>query len=130
MRKKTQAVSIGLLLSFAAAGSAIADDGTYKGRLPAVGANCRGNTHYDIEATVAGATVEGTLNGSAFRNPAKFSGASVGTTFNATIVFAAANNLRVDIVGTRADADTYTVTAKFAGGGPNNCEGTGPTKKG
>lgn len=130
MKNKTHAVCMGLILSAVIAGPALADDGTYKGRLPAVGANCRGNTHYDLEATVAGTTVEGTLNGSAFRQPAKFSGASVGTAFNATITFAALNNLKVDIAGTRTDADSYAVTVKFAGGGPNNCEGSGPVKKG
>ena len=84
---------------------------------------------HETQATVAGATVEGTLNGNAFRNPAKFSGAAVGTAFNATIVFQAVN-LRADIVGTRSDGESYAVTVKFAGGGPNNCEGSGPVKKG
>lgn len=121
--------SAGLVIAFCSS-AALAEDGTYKGRLPATGANCRGSTHFDIEATLAGNKLEGTMMGSAFRNPAKFEGTAAATSFNATLTFAALNNLRSDIAGMRTDAENYTVTIKFNGGGPSNCEASGPVKKG
>ena len=123
-------VAAGMLMSLALPGLASAEDGTYKGRLPAVGAKCRGSTHFDVEATIAGAKVEGTMFGSAFRNPAKFSGDATASGFSAVLIFAALNNLRSDIAASRTDADNYAVTIKFNGGGANNCEATGPVKKG
>ena len=129
MKRSTKVALAGLLAAFCAS-AALAEDGTYKGRLPATGANCRGSTHFDIEATIAGAKLEGTMMGSSFRNPAKFEGTAAATAFNATLTFANLNNLRSDIAGLRNDADTYTVTIKFNGGGPNNCEASGPVKRG
>jgi len=129
VKRSLKVVSTGLLAAFCST-AALADDGTYKGRLPATGANCRGSTHFDIEATVAGTKVEGTMMGSSFRNPAKFEGGATPTSFNASIVFQNLNNLRSDIAGARNDAENYMVTIKFNGGGPNNCEATGPVKKG
>lgn len=130
MKTIVHAVSLGLLVLLGAPIASLAEDGSYKGRLPATGANCRGGTHFDIEATLDGQKLEGTMNGSNFRNPAKFSGAATPTSFTATLVFQNLNNLRSDIVGTRTDAETYAVTVKFNGGGPSNCEASGPIKKG
>ena len=128
--KRSLKVASAALLAALCSSAALAEDGTYKGRLPATGANCRGSTHFDIEATIAGGKLEGTMMGSSFRNPAKFEGTAAAAVFNATLTFANLNNLRSDIAGMRSDADNYTVTIKFNGGGPNNCEATGPVKKG
>ena len=125
--KKTALLAAATLLTLSA--EAFADD-IFKGRLPAVGANCRGNTHYDIEATVAGDKVEGTLNGSAFRNPAKFSGSVTDKGFTANIVFQSVANLRADIAAERAGNGNYAATVKFNGGGPSNCEGSSPLMRG
>jgi hypothetical protein len=130
VNKNLHGVSVALLLLFGSAVASLADDGSYKGRLAATGANCRGSSYFDIEATVAGDKLEGTMNSSTFRNPAKFTGAAAGTTISATLVFQTLNNLRSDIAGTRTDADNYAVTIKFNGGGPNNCEASGSIKKG
>ncbi len=130
MKRIPLAVSMGLLALLVTVGPSLAEDGTYKGRVDATGATCRGNTHFDVEATVTGDKLEGTLQGSAFRGPVKFSGSATPTSFNASLVFQNLNNLRSDIAATRVDAENYTVTVKFNGGGPNNCEGTGPVKKG
>jgi hypothetical protein len=129
VKRSLKAASAGLLAALCAS-AALAEDGTYKGRLPAVGANCRGGTHFDVEAMLVGDKLEGTLMGSNFRGPAKFAGSATPTSFNATLVFQNLNNLRSDIAGTRTDAETYAVTVKFNGGGPSNCEATGPVKKG
>ncbi len=128
--KRSLKVSSAAFLAVLCSSVALAEDGTYKGRLPATGANCRGSTHFDIEATIAGAKLEGTMMGSSFRNPAKFEGTAAATAFNATLTFANLNNLRSDIAGMRNDAENYAVTIKFNGGGPSNCEATGSVKRG
>ena len=118
------------LLAFSVmSGSALADEATFKGRANTVGTNCRGNSWFEVEAKIVGDKVEGTLLGSAFRNPVKFSGVATASTFTAAYIFAQFNNLRVDITGARVDDQTWTVSTRWAGGGPSNCETSGPHMK-
>src|SRR4051794_12286828 len=126
---KTLAYATATLAMLASGGAALADDGPYKGRMSTVGAKCQNNTYFDIEATIVGNKVEGTLLGSAFRGPRQFSGDATDAGFTAVLVFAALGNLRVDIAGTRSAPDTFTVTTKWNGGGANNCETSGTAKK-
>lgn len=127
---KTHVLGIAALALIASTGITSADEGSFKGRTNAVGANCRGSTYFDIEVTIAGDKAEGTIQGSAFqRGPVKFSGSAAGNGFTATYVFQNLNNLQVVISGTRVDADNYALKTVWAAGGPSNCESTGVGKK-
>ena len=129
MNKNICALAVLASLAIPVAASA-ADDGPYKGRMNTVGAGCQGNTYFDVEAKLVGDKVEGTLEGSAFkRGPVKFTGTATDTSFTATYTFTNLNNLKVEITGKRVDADTLTIATKWAGGGPRNCETSGPAKK-
>jgi hypothetical protein len=120
---------LAVLAVFAAPTIALADDGPFKGRTKAAGANCQKNSYFDIEATIVGDKVRGTIQGDQFRGPVKFSGDATETTFTANHTFVNLNNLKVVISGKRVDAETFTLTTVWNGGGPSNCQSEGPGKK-
>jgi hypothetical protein len=127
---KNRVRALALAAVFLVPASLLADEVGLKARTTATGATCRGNSYFDIVANVTGDKVEGTFEGSAFqRGPLNFSGQATATSFTANYVFAALNNLRVDISGTKIDADTWNFATKWNGGGPSNCESVGQAKK-
>jgi hypothetical protein len=126
---KGKYAAFALLSALALPLAAAADAGPFKGRTDAVGANCRGNTYFDIEVAIVGDKAEGTFQGSAFRNPVKFSGSASATEFKASHSFANLNNLTVVIGGTRIDDGSWNLTTVWAGGGASNCESKGVGKK-
>ncbi len=127
MSQKIYALAV--LAALAAPTIALADDGPFKGRTKAVGANCQKNTYFDIDASIIGNKVEGTFQGDTFRGPVKFSGEATETTFTANHTFVNLNNLKVVISGKRVDAETFAFTTVWNGGGPNNCQSEGVGKK-
>ena len=102
-----------------------------KGKADTVGNNCRNNKWFEVEAKISGDTVEGTLLGSAFqRGPTSFSGKASEGKFAATITYANANNLKVEIIGTKSSEDSWELSTIWNGGGISNCESKGPAKVG